>query len=54
MVSEIKPVTDQLGITYNTAAKIVKALAELNILLLEQEQSRHKVYRHRAIDVFES
>ena len=49
-ISEIKPVSDKLDISYNTAAKIVKALTELNVLSLEQEQSRHKRYCHRAFE----
>ena len=53
LVSEIIPISTQLGISYNTAAKVVKALAEASILTLEQEQSRHKVYCHGALAIFE-
>ena len=53
LISEIIPISDQLGISYNTAAKVVKSLADANILVLEQRQSRHKVYFHRAMVAFE-
>jgi len=52
LISEIVPISNQLGISYNTVAKVVKNLADAKILELEQNQSRHKVYCHRAMDAF--
>jgi hypothetical protein len=53
LISEIIPVSLRLNISYNTAAKVVKSLADAKILTLEQKQSRHKVYCHRSLDVLE-
>jgi Fic family protein len=50
LISEIMPVSDQLGISYNTAAKVVKLLVKAKVLSLEQKQSRRKVYHHRALE----
>jgi Fic family protein len=50
LISEIMPISDILGISYNTAAKAVKSLTEVNILTLEQKQSRHKVYCHSTLE----
>ena len=54
LISEIKPVAENIGVSYNTAAKVVGNLRDAGILTLEHEQSRHKVYCHRALEIFES
>lgn len=42
--SQIKIVSNDLGISFNTVAKSVKQLCELGILQLESNQSRHRVF----------
>lgn len=44
LVSEIKPVAEFTGISYNTVAKVARLLTEADILNLEREQTRHKVF----------
>lgn len=42
--SQIKVVSDDLGISFNTVAKSVNKLCELGILQLESNQSRHRIF----------
>jgi len=52
LISEIMPISYQLGISFNTAAKVVKFLEQAKILTTKQKQSRHKIYYHRGIETF--
>jgi len=49
LVSEIQPVAEAIGISYNTAAKVVSLLVDAGILKQEHEQSRHKVFQYKKI-----
>jgi Fic family protein len=42
LVSEIKPISEAFGISYNTVAKIVNGFLEMNILAKDDQQSRHR------------
>ena len=42
--SKVGMVSVDLGISFNTTAKLVTELCEMNILQLENEQSRHRVF----------
>ena len=53
LVSEIKPIAEGIGISYNTTAKVVGLLTDAGLLRLERQQSRHKFYCHRALEIFE-
>jgi len=54
LISEIKPIADVVGISYNTAAKVVGLLVDADILEPENEQARHKMYLHKAMDILNS
>lgn len=54
LVSDIKPIAEETGISYNTAAKVVGLMTDTGLLKLERSQLRHKVYCHRALEVFEA
>jgi len=47
LVSEIKPISIELGISFNTVSKAVNSLLEMNMLSIEHEQSRHRQYVYR-------
>ena len=53
LISEIKPIAEEIGVSYNTTAKAVGLLTGAGLLRLEHEQSRHKVYCHRVLEIFE-
>ena len=42
--SQVRMVSNDLGISFNTAAKQINMLSELNILQMENVQSRHRVF----------
>ncbi|MCL2153923.1 MAG: Fic family protein, partial [Oscillospiraceae bacterium] len=42
--SQVRMVSNDLGISFNTATKLINILCELNILQLENVQSRHRVF----------
>jgi Fic family protein len=49
LISEIKPIAKTIGISYNTAAKVIKTLENNKIVSLERKQFRHKVYRYDSL-----
>jgi len=49
LISEIKPISETLGISYNTVAKIVNGFLEMNILAKDDKQSRHRNFVYSRI-----
>ena len=49
IASEIKPVAEAIGVSYNTAAKVVNLLQDAGIVKLENEQARHKVFLYHGM-----
>jgi len=39
-------VSNDLGMSFNTATKLINILCELNILQMENVQARHRVFVH--------
>jgi len=53
LISEIKPATEELDLSFNTVAKSVDFLLEKGVLKTENAQSRHRTFVHRGLnDVF--
>ena len=46
LISEIKPIAEVTGASYNTNAKVVELLVDTGILSLENNQSRHRVFKY--------
>jgi Fic family protein len=44
VISEIRPISDALGVSFNTAAKAVGILVAAGILTKDSQQSRHRVF----------
>jgi len=42
--SQVRMVSNDLGISFNTATKLINILCELNILQMENVQARHRVF----------
>ena len=51
LVSKIKPISEELAISFNTASKSVISLSDIGILRMENKQSRHRHFRYS--DVFD-
>jgi Fic family protein len=49
LISEIKPIAEETGASYNTNAKVVELLVDAGILVLENKQSRHKIFKYSRI-----
>ena len=49
LISEIKPIAKETGVSYNTNAKVVNLLVSAGILALENNQLRHKVFKYSRI-----
>lgn len=49
LVSEIKLATETLRLSFNLVAFSVKTLAEMGILKMENEQSRHQLFIYREL-----
>ena len=49
LISEIKTVSEQLRMSFNTVAKSVNNLLEMGILQLESEQSRHRLFIYKRL-----
>ena len=45
LISEVKPIAEETGASYNTNAKVVELLVDAGILTPENNQSRHKVFK---------
>lgn len=46
LISEISPAANALGLSYNTVAKCVESLANINVLKAENEQVRHRLFSY--------
>jgi Fic family protein len=53
LVSKIKPISEELDVSFNTVSKSVNALLEIGILRMENDQSRHRIFQYNdALDIF--
>lgn len=49
LISEIKPIAAETGVSYNTNSKVIDLLVDVGILELENMQSRNKVFKYSRI-----
>lgn len=49
LISDIKSISEDLGLSYNTASKAVDLLIKLKILNIETVQSRHRKFRYTKV-----
>ena len=53
LISEISPAAEKLGLSFNTVVKSIERLCDMDILKIENNRSRHRLYSYyRIMEIF--